>query len=204
MRVVLMRHGATAGNAERRYVGRRTDEPLSAEGRAQCEWVGAFPSVGKVYVSPLRRARETAALCFPNAAVEVVDGLAEFDFGSFERRCADEMADDVAYRAWVDGGCVGRCPGGDSRASFLRRTGEALVGLLREAEACDEELVVVVAHGGTIMAALSELASHEATGDGYFEWQVGPCEGYVAEAVSTCGGVALRDVRHFERLVLPD
>ena len=33
--IILIRHGATAGNAEKCYIGARTDEPLSEEGRRQ-------------------------------------------------------------------------------------------------------------------------------------------------------------------------
>ena len=33
--IILIRHGATAGNAEKRYIGARTDEPLSEEGKRQ-------------------------------------------------------------------------------------------------------------------------------------------------------------------------
>ena len=33
----LIRHGMTPGNAEHRYIGRQTDEPLSEDGRQQLE-----------------------------------------------------------------------------------------------------------------------------------------------------------------------
>ena len=31
------------------------------------------------------------------------------------------MEHDAAYRAWVDGGCAGRCPGGEDRAEYTAR-----------------------------------------------------------------------------------
>ena len=58
MTVYLIRHGQTQGNLERRYIG-STDQPLCPAGR---EALGPLPPVDRVYASPLRRCRETAAL----------------------------------------------------------------------------------------------------------------------------------------------
>ncbi|MDO4807214.1 MAG: histidine phosphatase family protein [Coriobacteriales bacterium] len=168
MRLVLLRHAATAGNEEHRYVGMRTDEPLSRRGVEQCARFGTCTDVDKVYVSPMLRARQTAELCFPRARILPVPGLEEFDFGDFEGRTPDQMEHDAAYRTWVDGNCEGQCPGGESLKDFVRRTKDALFGLLRAANKRGEERVVVVAHGGTIMAAL----------DGFYNKHVGNCEGY--------------------------
>ena len=184
MRLCILRHGATASNEAHRYIGRATDEPLSETGRRQCREAGVFPQVKKVYVSPLRRARESAALCFPCAQLVEVPGLEEFDFGVFEGRSAVEMADDQAYRAWVESGCVHTCPGGDSRAGFVVRVCDAFERLVDGASRRGEQELVVVAHGGTIMALLSAFADACLEGvagfDNYFCWQVGPAEGYVA------------------------
>lgn len=197
--LLLLRHGATPGNAQRRYVGRKTDEPLSEEGCAQCQRLGVRPDVRTVYTSPLLRARQTAELCFPQARLVPVSGLEEFDFGVFEGKSADDMADDAAYRAWVEGGCVGRCPQGESRAEFVRRTCQALVDLLRDAAQRGERQVYVVAHGGTIMAALSELSARGGGPDSYFTWHAGTCEGYQATA-HVGERVVLTNCHHFTQL----
>lgn len=202
MRLVLMRHGATAGNAQRRYVGARTDEPLSEEGRAQCVQAGVFPQVNRVYVSPLLRARQSAGVCFPQARIVEVPGLEEFDFGIFEGRTAQEMERDVSYRAWVEGGCVGRCPGGESREEYAARSNAALASLLCEAADCGETEVVVVAHGGTIMAAMSAFAQGQGGGDSYYRWHVGTCEGYAATVHLREGVPLLTDCLRFSRLPL--
>jgi alpha-ribazole phosphatase len=188
MRLVLMRHGATAGNEARRYVGRRTDEPLSDKGVEQCHRAGTFERVDKVYASSMLRARQTARLCFPRAEVVPVPGLEEFDFGDFEGRCPDDMEDDAAYRAWVNSNCEAPCPGGEARSDFARRTCCALEDLVRAAWSRGERLVVVVAHGGTIMAAL----------DGFYDKHVGNCEGYVAAVRFEDEGVAYADLRRFD------
>lgn len=186
MRLHLLRHGETAANAAHRYLG-QGDEPLSAQGRAQCAHLGRLPDVERVFASPLRRARQTAELCFPNAEVICVAGLAEMDFGTFEGKTAKEMATDVAYRTWVDGGCVGRCPDGESFHDFASRTTEALMTILRQAHAQGDEEVFVVCHGGTIMAAMAGLCAGP---DDPFSWHVGTCEGYGAKVVAN--GTALQ------------
>ena len=194
-----MRHGSTRGNELRQYVGRRTDEPLSAAGREQCLRAGVFPQVGIVYASPLLRAVETASICYPCARIVCVEGLEEFDFGAFEGRSAKDMEQDEEYRAWVDGGCVSRCPAGESRATFMARSNEALESLLRDAwHRCEQE-VFVVAHGGTIMAAFHVFARGiEGKGD-YFDWQVGPCEGYSSKVLIGEEGLVLTEVTPFPR-----
>ena len=201
LEVVLLRHGATAGNAAHRYVGKRTDEPLSAAGRAQCKAAGAAHDVERVFSSPMLRARQTAQICFPRARIEAVPGLEEFDFGDFEGRTADEMAGDAAYRAWVDGNCEGACPNGESRAAYLARSNAALEQVLRTAHAQGEARVVVVAHGGTIMAAMSAFATPEEQ-RGYFAWQVGNAQGYTARAALSGVRPVLSQCRHFTTLPL--
>jgi alpha-ribazole phosphatase len=132
-----------------------------------------------------------------------VAGLEEFDFGDFEGKSAQDMEDCTPYRLWVDGGCVGRCPGGESRAEFVARSNAALTSLLVQASQRGEEQVIVVAHGGTIMAALSELCDEVPSGgDRYFGWHVGCCEGYEADVYLVGGTVRLSRPARFTKLPL--
>ena len=94
MLIYFLRHGATACNAEGRYQGRR-DIPLSPAGRAALGPADFSPEA--VYVSPLARAAETAAILFPAAAQIPVPALAEMDFGVFEGRTWREMEHDGDY-----------------------------------------------------------------------------------------------------------
>ena len=96
MRILLLRHGETAGNLEKRYVG-RTDEGLTEaaiQGLRQTSakrkqlLYGLLGPVAAVYASPMRRCLETAALVFPEkdfsgVPVRLVPGLSECDFGRF-------------------------------------------------------------------------------------------------------------------------
>ena len=59
MKWVLIRHGQTQGNLEKRYIGCRTDEPLCEAGRLALR-EKKYPAVSRVFVSPMRRCVETA------------------------------------------------------------------------------------------------------------------------------------------------
>ena len=170
MNVWILRHGWTAYNAEHRYQG-RTDIPLSPEGAAELRQAEIAPPA--VYVSPLCRTGQTAARIFPAAKQMVVKDLAEMDFGAFEGRNYVEMEHDPDYRAWVDGGCEGRCPGGESRAEFCDRVCTAFSTLVEDAAVRGESPLVIVAHGGVQMAVMERFALPER---GYFDWNA-PCGG---------------------------
>lgn len=170
MLICLLRHGATAYNAQRRYQG-RTDIPLSPEGRAAL--VQADFSPASVYVSPLSRARETAAILFPGAVQIPVPDLTEMDFGAFEGRTWREMEHDSDYRAWAAGSCMGRCPGGESREQFSARVRGAFAALVENSLTSGTDRLVIVAHGGVQMAALEGFALPHRE---YFDWQT-PCGG---------------------------
>ena len=187
MHVRLIRHGMTAGNAARRYVG-KTDEPLCPEGRADAEKKAKDNSLGCVYVSPMKRARETAAILFPNAEQIMINDLREMDFGMFEGRSADEMEHDPAYRAWVDDLCRGACPGGESQAEFHARVGAAFAETVRSL-ASDATFVV---HGGVIMSVLWQFAEPKRD---FYEWGVPNLSGYEADCIERDGALVLKNVR---------
>lgn len=166
MEILLVRHGATAGNLLRRHIG-VTDEPLCAEGIAALSVLDN--ALDTVYVTPLRRTRETAAILFPQAVQEVVEGLREMDFGAFENKNYQELAHDPSYQAWVDGWCEGPCPGGESRGQFCRRVCDAFASLVDDALTRKLPRLVIVAHGGTIMAVGEAFGLPR---KGYWDWSV--------------------------------
>jgi broad specificity phosphatase PhoE len=90
-RLILVRHGATAWNAEGRYTT-RSDVPLSEEGIAQARAAAAALAgerIDRVFCSPLARARITgetiaAAQTLGTPEVTVDERLTEIDAGPFE------------------------------------------------------------------------------------------------------------------------
>lgn len=177
MQVLLIRHGQTPGNAKKQYIG-RTDEPLSEAGAAALREKAPDAGVSRVYCSPMLRARQTAAILFPNAEQVVCPDLREMDFGAFERRTALDMAEDPAYRAWVDGGASAVCPGGEGLSGFTARTAEAFSKAVSDALSRGERRLVIVAHGGSIMAILYRFAR---PAQPVFSRLAGNGEGYLAE-----------------------
>ena len=185
MRITLIRHGKTRSNTERRYTG-VTDVPLSMEGRAETERARHDETVLTVIVSPLLRARETAAILFPNAKQIVADGLKEMDLGAFEGRTAEEMQNDPVYRAWVEGGGRGMYPGGESIDTFRTRVCASFLKTLETAE----DGAIYVVHGGVIMAILSAFAVPNRD---FYEWDADNLGGYVCEVETAPGGIVLRN-----------
>ena len=181
--ILLLRHGRTEGNALHRYNG-VTDELLSPEGRESLS-ARRYAQTPLVYVTRLRRTRETAAILFPGAKQITVPGLREMDFGDFEGRSYLDMEHDAAYRAWVDSGCLSQIPNGECRADFLRRIGTSFRALLA---ADRSKRLSIVAHGGTLMAVCSLFVDPARD---YFDWQ--PKNG---------GGYLLRTTAEPDRLEL--
>lgn len=174
MRIILLRHGQTEGNRQGRYIG-RIDEPLCAQGLSQAQAAGRVDDMACVYVSPMLRAIQTAKICFPNAQMRIIDDLREMDFGSFEGRTAEEMAYDADYRKWVRVNCEGRCPNGEEVSAFRQRVQAAFEDIVGEAIERKLKELAVVAHGGTIMAVMSEYARPKRA---FYDWHVPHCRGY--------------------------
>ncbi|MEA4913641.1 MAG: histidine phosphatase family protein [Christensenella sp.] len=172
--IILLRHGKTQGNLDNRYNG-RTDDPLCAEGIAEAEAGDHYPEILRVYASPMLRAQETARIFFPNAEIETVSDLREMDFGDFEGRTAEEMANDEAYRAWVAGGCIDDCPNGEGIPGFAKRAATAFAACVADAIARGETRIGVAAHGGVIMAIMTAFSGSDAP---YHAWYVRNCAGY--------------------------
>ena len=176
MLIYLIRHGETIWNAEKRYQGSH-DISLSEEGLRQLRQADFSPET--VYITKLRRTRQTAERIFPKANLVEVPGLEEMCFGEFEGRNYIEMANDPDYRAWVAGNCEGRCPGGEDQAEFTDRVCAAFEQLMEDALARNETRLIIVAHGGTQMSLLSRHGRPERT---YHGWLTGNGKGYVLSA----------------------
>ena len=176
MLVYLLRHGQTVYNVQKRYQGQR-DIPLSPEGAAQLCRADFDPDL--VYVSPLQRTVQTARILFPNARLVPVDGLKEMCFGSFEGRSYVEMEHDPDYLAWVAANCESPCPDGERKAEFCDRICAAFAPLVDKALAEGRDRLVILAHGGTQMAAMERYAVPRKD---YYAWCAPNAGGFVLDA----------------------
>lgn len=176
MTVYLIRHGQTQGNLERRYIG-STDQPLCPQGREALEG-REMPSVDGLYVSPLLRCRQTAAILFPNLIPTLVPDLRECDFGDFEGKTWAEIKDRPEYQAWMGGDQGAALPNGEPVGTFYARCRRGFLQVLQQARAWNLQRGAVVAHGGTWMAVLEAYGRPQRP---FYQWQPQNCRGFRVE-----------------------
>lgn len=151
--LVVVRHGATIWNAERRLQGRR-DIPLSSQGLMQADEAAqalrALPRPVGVYCSPLRRAHATAlAIARTIAApIYICQDLVERSYGAMEGMTTQEM-DSAFPRRRQDETSV---PGLEPYPALQTRAASAFRTV---ADSHPGDLVIVVSHGALINAFLS-------------------------------------------------
>ncbi len=156
MRIYLIRHGKTAGNALRKYIG-VTDECVSDIGLAELEKLQKL-EVDMLFCSPRKRCVQTAEILIScGEKAEICEGLAECDFGDFENKTAVELAENSQYNAWVESGCTLPIPNGESMETFKNRSVKAFFDCVEKAENGNAEKIAIVSHGGTAMAVMSHL-----------------------------------------------
>ncbi|MBW2315114.1 MAG: histidine phosphatase family protein [Deltaproteobacteria bacterium] len=151
--LILIRHGQSLGNAERRFT-HGPEEPLTDQGRDEARAAGRLVAAHyapvALYASPFDRAQETARLIGESIGLELetVENLREQYFGELHGQPYDSfaaLAEDAPTTRWQR-----RPPGGETLREVAERAGPALDAIARR-HAGDP--VVVVSHGG-VMAAL--------------------------------------------------
>jgi broad specificity phosphatase PhoE len=162
-RIVLLiaRHGETSDNARGLILGHR-DPPLSEIGRDQAAQLAR--SVGgarlvAVWASPLLRARQTASVVAETIGVTptVLADLIESDRGTWEGQSVEHIAQvsPELHAAFEAADPQFAFPEGESLRQQVQRTRRAL-GVV----AAGRRPALVVAHAGTIRAALLALGRH--------------------------------------------
>ncbi len=157
--ILLVRHGETDWNANRRIQG-QTNSPLNERGRAQARALAdelAGEPIAAVYSSDLDRARETAEiLAAPLDLPVVVDpALRERNFGSWEGRTVDELEErwPGAWARWRNGN-----EGEGDVEDHLALAARMRAAIHRLAAAHPGERILVVAHGGAMRVILMDAA----------------------------------------------
>ena len=161
-RIIAVRHGETAWNADARIQGQR-DIGLNETGRWQAQRVGqalAEEPITAVYSSDLERAQATAQSISEVKGVPVIphEGLRERSFGMFEGKTFDEI-----HQTWPEHAhnWRKRIPewqppeGGESLIQLRERVTRTVQELAAKHPG---EQIVVVAHGG-VLDALYRVAT---------------------------------------------
>ena len=186
MAFYFIRHGETDWNLARRLQG-LTDIPLNQKGRLQAKACGDRLCSGgvtfdRVYVSPLIRARETAALVtgLSEDRMTVVPEMHEMAFGSLEG--AVYRVDDPAAAARMDENVRNfkarpslfvPGEGGESFQALADRA-EGCLRRLRDMEAGLEGNALAVSHGSFLHAVLYVL-SGRADLDRFWDTEIPNC-----------------------------
>lgn len=159
-RLILVRHGETEANVSQVWHG-ALDAPLTVRGQAQV--AATAEHLGRrheetpfqvFYVSPLARARHTAAAIAAAIGIEphIEEDLREFDLGDWEGRSFRALEEEEhLWGRWAVAPDFAP-PNGESPVSFTQRATQALTVL---AARHPGERILVVTHGGFISNVLA-------------------------------------------------
>jgi len=159
MRLILVRHGATDWNQQRRVQG-LSNLGLNETGIKQAEALAQSlkdVKIDAIYTSPLRRAQETARAISRFHQVEVVtlDGLKELDVGEVDGLTYEEMRirHSEFFTKWMADFTSVRLPGGGTVPELRDQCCAAIQEIVKKQqprmeEDCksEEKVVVAVTH----------------------------------------------------------
>jgi probable phosphoglycerate mutase len=150
MRLILVRHGETLWNSERRIQGCRSNTELSTRGKQQVEKIALSlknHKVASIFSSPLKRAMDTACVIAQAYGLEVraMPGLKEIDAGELEGLTEKQLKGRYSefWEEWKRGNPSLRLPGGESLDELQRRAWRVIEQII---ENYPDEVVVVVGH----------------------------------------------------------
>lgn len=162
--ILLIRHGETDWNAERRLQG-HIDIPLNAEGRRQATALGHTmrnEALDVVIASDLQRALHTAQAIAAGRgmAVEIDADLRERCYGAFEGLRYADIAERYPqdHAAWQARDFDARFPAGERRAETLREfTARAVGAIMQLAANTQAKRMAIVTHGGVLECIYREV-----------------------------------------------
>ncbi|MFR5135276.1 MAG: histidine phosphatase family protein, partial [Acutalibacter sp.] len=170
MKLYVTRHGQTAWNRENIVCG-VTDLPLDETGMEQARETARKlkdTPIDRVIVSPLLRARQTAALICEGRDLPVMidprikeqnygvyEGVSRFDEGFLNNKKSFAI----------------HYPGGESQMSTAARVYAFLEDI---AQKYPEESVLLVCHGG--ICRIIESYFHDMTTEAFFQFNAGNCQ----------------------------
>jgi probable phosphoglycerate mutase len=158
--ILLIRHGETAWNAERRLQG-HLDIPLNGEGERQARLLAAALALEQIDLlvsSDLGRARQTAqaVAALRGMPLQIEPGLRERCYGGFEGLLYTEIEQrfPAEFAAWQARDIDAALPDGKNRGEtfrqFYARATDAILGL---ASKHPGRTLALVAHGGVLECA---------------------------------------------------
>ncbi len=162
MRLILVRHGETEWNRQRRVQG-LSNLALNETGRRQAEAVARAlknEKVDVIYTSPLRRAKETARAIgrFHKVEVEIRDGLKELDVGDVDGMTYEDMKihHGEFFTRWMTDFTSVRLPGGGFVPELRDQCCMAIQDIVKKEQRVesDDRVAVVVTHFFPLMCII--------------------------------------------------
>jgi len=157
IRLILVRHGATAWNSEERYQG-QSDQPLDEMGQQQAAALAqrlAQEEIHAIYASDLKRAWDTATVIAEphDVPVQAEPRLREIDFGAWDGLTYGEIEQrySQALAAWKANPLKIAPVEGENLGQVSGRVRAFLADTLRDRQ---EQTVLLVAHGGSLQVLL--------------------------------------------------
>lgn len=169
-RLILVRHGQSHGNVERRLDTRPPGADLTDLGREQARlFARSQPPPGLLLHSRAFRAQQTAEEISAELSIAptVVEGIHEVQAGDLENRSDDEAIAEfnAVYQCWHEGDLSAPMPGGETGQEVLDRYLPVLddVRLRYLDDRNWHRDIIVVSHGAAIRLAAAVLAGVESS-----------------------------------------
>lgn len=174
LKIIMLRHFATAGNLQKRYIG-ITDEPICKEGLSVLEGI-SYPPAEAVFVSPMSRCRESARVIYADLIPVVCEDFKECNFGEFENKNYMELSNNPEYQAWIDSNGALPFPKGENPADFRIRCVEEFGRVVASSLKSGYRNITLIVHGGTIMSILDRFSYPR---EDYYHWHTENGKGYI-------------------------
>ena len=157
-RIILVRHGETDWNKEKRIQGGLSNTPLNGLGRKQAEKLALRlrqDDIRAVYSSPLDRSLDTARgiARYHRLEVSIEPSLREIEAGELEGVTTSDMGRRLS-ELLTQHGVATRLPGGESLAEVQRRSWDAVRRLSRQHP---DGVIVLVSHYFVVLAVVCSV-----------------------------------------------
>jgi len=166
--LILIRHGETPYNRNRRYQGHR-DTPLTKEGKKQAKEIAIRlrnESLDAIYSSNLKRTRYTAKVIngYHFLKINILPQLREIDFGDWEGKTHDEIQREWRglLDEWEREPSKIKIPRGESIKDLAERIRSTIKKIVSNHP---DQRVAIITHGGPIRIILMD-----ALGLGLDDW----------------------------------
>lgn len=178
--LILIRHGETPYNRDKRYQGHR-DTPLIRKGERQTEEIALRlrdEPLDAIYSSDLKRTRYMAEAInrYHSLKINILPQLREIDFGDWEGKTHDEIQEEwkELLDEWKNEPSKIKIPRGESIKDLAKRVRTTVKKILNDHP---NQRVAVITHGGPIRIILMN-----ALGLGLDNWW---------ETITSNGGISI-------------